>query len=325
MGDQLSQNQGRQSRTNTGLSAVDKHTFIMLFQKDIQKLYIYKKCVKVARAIYIISPAFKDTDILRERLENIAMSLIDSGTHMKSDAHVRLGSELLTLQTVITVAVDSRRLSEMNGDIILGEIEMLMEEMSIYTEPRISLPEVPSLSKLSALANESKRELRDHKLGVDTMRNPFGTTSLSREQKRPPFGKPLALPEFDLPHHNFEESREGMSLKDRVLKDFDMDEFEKTLKQSFPNASKPRSQQEVKAKTTETSKPKPESISSGGADRRSAIMDILKSKGPSTIKDISVLFTDVSEKTIQRELAVLVLNGQITKTGDRRWTQYAIK
>jgi len=43
-----------------------------------------------------------------------------------------------------------------------------------------------------------------------------------------------------------------------------------------------------------------------------------------SIKDISVAFTDCSEKTIQRELNSLVLKGQIKKTGSKRWSRYQI-
>jgi hypothetical protein len=43
-----------------------------------------------------------------------------------------------------------------------------------------------------------------------------------------------------------------------------------------------------------------------------------------SIKDISLLFTDCSEKTIQRELNSLVSKGQLKKTGEKRWSRYGI-
>jgi hypothetical protein len=58
--------------------------------------------------------------------------------------------------------------------------------------------------------------------------------------------------------------------------------------------------------------------------RRDAILFILKSKGPSYIKDISVLIREVSEKTIQRELQALVQEGRVSRTGERRWTIYTL-
>jgi len=59
-------------------------------------------------------------------------------------------------------------------------------------------------------------------------------------------------------------------------------------------------------------------------DRREAILSVLRTKGPSYIKDLSTVIRDVSEKTIQRELQTLVGEGTVTRSGERRWTTYAL-
>jgi hypothetical protein len=43
-----------------------------------------------------------------------------------------------------------------------------------------------------------------------------------------------------------------------------------------------------------------------------------------SIKDISIAFTDCSEKTIQRELNSLVEKGSIKKIGSKRWSKYKV-
>jgi hypothetical protein len=43
-----------------------------------------------------------------------------------------------------------------------------------------------------------------------------------------------------------------------------------------------------------------------------------------SIKDISVSFSDCSEKTIQRELNSLISKGQIKKLGAKRWSRYTV-
>jgi len=66
-------------------------------------------------------------------------------------------------------------------------------------------------------------------------------------------------------------------------------------------------------------------------DRTNKIISIIKEKkilpenqtGVS-IKDISLAFTNCSEKTIQRELNSLVSKGQLKKTGSKRWSRYSI-
>jgi DNA-binding transcriptional ArsR family regulator len=65
-------------------------------------------------------------------------------------------------------------------------------------------------------------------------------------------------------------------------------------------------------------------ISDKTSERREAILSILRSKGPSYIKDVSTVIRDVSEKTIQRELQALAEEGAVIRSGERRWTTYAI-
>lgn len=58
--------------------------------------------------------------------------------------------------------------------------------------------------------------------------------------------------------------------------------------------------------------------------RQSFIIQILKKKKDLTIKDISTIFHDCSEKTIQRELALLIDEGVVVREGERRWTRYSL-
>ncbi len=59
-------------------------------------------------------------------------------------------------------------------------------------------------------------------------------------------------------------------------------------------------------------------------DRRARIQTILEARGESTIKDISDIITDVSEKTIQRELNAMIEDNLIRREGERRWSKYLI-
>ncbi len=59
-------------------------------------------------------------------------------------------------------------------------------------------------------------------------------------------------------------------------------------------------------------------------DRRTRIQTILEAKGEATIKDISEIVTDVSEKTIQRELNAMIEENIVKRQGERRWSKYSI-
>lgn len=58
------------------------------------------------------------------------------------------------------------------------------------------------------------------------------------------------------------------------------------------------------------------------AKRQSQILSFIDSRKSAGIKDIANLFPNVSEKTIQREVQVLVERGAINKRGNKRWSLY---
>lgn len=59
-------------------------------------------------------------------------------------------------------------------------------------------------------------------------------------------------------------------------------------------------------------------------DRAERIKTVLEAKPQATIKDIAEIITDVSEKTIQRELNSLIEKGQVRREGERRWSKYSV-
>ena len=58
-------------------------------------------------------------------------------------------------------------------------------------------------------------------------------------------------------------------------------------------------------------------------DRAERIRTVLEAKPEASIKDIAEIITDVSEKTIQRELNSLIEKGQVRREGERRWSRYS--
>jgi DNA-binding transcriptional ArsR family regulator len=65
-------------------------------------------------------------------------------------------------------------------------------------------------------------------------------------------------------------------------------------------------------------------VIASGNDRRVRISTILGAKGEATIKDISEIITDVSEKTIQRELNAMIEESVVKRQGERRWSKYSL-
>lgn len=59
-------------------------------------------------------------------------------------------------------------------------------------------------------------------------------------------------------------------------------------------------------------------------DRTTRIKTVLEAKPNATIKDLTDIITDVSSKTIQRELNSLIENGEVKREGERRWSTYTL-
>lgn len=97
--------------------------------------------------------------------------------------------------------------------------------------------------------------------------------------------------------------------------------------QSYPSVFS----NELPATPTHREKRKPEAGTTPAAktatpsgDRRERIKTILEAKGEATIKDISEIITDCSEKTIQRELNAMIDENIVKRQGERRWSKYSI-
>ncbi len=225
-----------------------KDIFSGIFDKDIRRVFIYKKAERLAKAIHLITPAFQSAPALRDRADTIAIGMIDTAILFSASSKDALARELLALSSVLSIARTSGMLSVMNAELIEREAQMLLQEVATYEEPNISLEEEQSFAQLlkksssSALARSGAERVTSHA-----------------------------------------PSRVRTSTK-----------------------SIPKGQGNIKD------------------SRKEAILSIIRAKGHVYIKDISIAIRDVSEKTIQRELANFVSKGILIRTGNRRWTSYAL-
>lgn len=64
-------------------------------------------------------------------------------------------------------------------------------------------------------------------------------------------------------------------------------------------------------------------VPKGNDERRGALLAVIDSRGAVTIRDLVSVVPGISEKTIQRELQAMIVDGVLRKEGDRRWTTYS--
>ncbi len=245
---------------------LDKPIFSGVFEKDIRRVYLYKKAERLAKAIHLISPAFAESPALKDRIERIALGLVDASVLPPTTSRDALSRELLALSSILSIARTGGMLSSMNADLIVREAHQLLSEIVSYEEPRLVLDEIPSLASLAKASAVS-------------------------------------------------ESRERSSLRSVARITYDSDLGAHDIAE-YKGQSKGHIKDTSKTDVSSAQK------GSTNGDRRESILAVLRSKGPSYIKDISMIVRDVSEKTIQRELSGLVTEGVVKRKGDRRWTTY---
>jgi hypothetical protein len=236
--------QHKQYVVNNHDFVLEKDIFSNIFEKDIRRVFIYKKSERLAKAIHIITPAFAGSPSLRDRLDSIAVGLIGAAILPPGLAREAFSRELLTLSSVLSIARSGGLLSPMNASLISNEAHVLLGEVATYEEPRLFLDDSPTLAEIAKTVGKHAHSLQGNK---SILQNP---------------------------------DTDNVGSKNKLL----------PVKDSA---------------------------------RRDLILSVIKDKGTVFIKDISVVFRDVSEKTIQRELQKLVQEGLIAKKGSRRWTEYS--
>ncbi len=236
---------------NIGDFVLEKSIFNNIFEKDIRRVFIYKKAERLAKAIHLIEPAFTESAPLRNRIGVIAIGLIDAAILPPGASRPALSRELLMLSSILSIARTSGFLSIMNAELISREAHNLLQEVAAYEEPRLSFEESPTLSTIA--------------------RNVISRESIPRHHGSM------------RPRHTAIPTQKSLVVSDmKMHKDIDI------------------------------------------KDRSEAVLSVIKSKGKVSIKDISTLIRDVSEKTIQRELLALIAGGIVLKQGERRWSTYSL-
>lgn len=89
------------------------------------------------------------------------------------------------------------------------------------------------------------------------------------------------------------------------------------LQSLSPRLSETVSETQIQIKDTLT-----KGHSKGQSTRASQILDYIRKHKSVSIKEIAATIRDCSEKTVQRELNVLIDQGLVRRVGERRWSTY---
>ncbi len=147
---------------------LEKTIFSNIFEKDIRRVFIYKKAERLAKALHLIAPAFAESASLRNRVDAIAIGLIDAAVVPLGATRAALSRELLALSSMLSIARTGGLLSVMNAELIAHEAHTLLQEIASYEEPRLAFDEAPTISNIAK--NLSKTET--HKTTSSPVRMP---------------------------------------------------------------------------------------------------------------------------------------------------------
>ncbi len=135
--------------TNNQDFVLEKSIFKNVFEKDIRRIFIYKKAERLAKALHLVSPAFSDSPSLRDRFDASAIALVEAAVNAPSAAKTALSRELLMLSSMLAIARTSGMLSRMNSDLIAHEVQNLLQEIAGYEEPHLFFDDSPSLAQIA--------------------------------------------------------------------------------------------------------------------------------------------------------------------------------
>src|SRR3989344_879961 len=127
---------------------LDRDIFSVIFDKDIRRVYIYKKVERLAKVLHMIRPAFLYSTAIRNKIDEIAVSMIETASLPPTISRHSLSRGLLALSSILGAAREGGALSQMNAGIIIREIHALLQEICEYEEPNVTLMRTPTLANL---------------------------------------------------------------------------------------------------------------------------------------------------------------------------------
>lgn len=141
----------KRSQLNNDI-VLEKSIFHNIFEKDIKRVYIYKKTERIAKALALIAPAFSESKTLSNTIEQLQIDLLQAAMLTPVGFRTELSKHLLTLASVLSLGRVSAALSSMNIELINREVLFLLNEIAVYESPRLALEEVPTFSDLTRSA-----------------------------------------------------------------------------------------------------------------------------------------------------------------------------
>lgn len=260
------------------------------FIKDKEGIQMYRRAEKICKAYFLLTQHIQNNDSIKMKLRTLALDMSSKTLDLvaninKTDDLARdVVMKAMALVSVSDIAVSAQLINLSNYSLVVGQVQIFIEEVETYWKT----------------LSYNNQAIPTHLFEVDDLDASY------KNSRTFTFDAPKNSNSFDQARVSFNKNIDST------------ESISKHTKEPTKN---------IGARTSHaTLKSSPASDLANGSknDRQTLILSTIKSKGESSIKDLTDVIKGCSEKTIQRELIALVNSGDLLKTGERRWSRYTI-
>lgn len=258
--------------------------------KDKKIFYLYQKVKKLSAALYLITSLFDEAEPLRIAIRSLSTELLSINAKLYSTPEFKRKEISEKLESVILEAISLLEVGALNGLVSNMNLDVLKREFH----------------DLVVKYHDSNNDGEMHSVALEPFFLPDETVIQSDDK---PLKKDDKYLSENVPYNTSRKSTENIVFYNK------------------PTEVKISQQNVVDAEISEIKTEKLKDFGSVAVKknrRQSLIIGLLKRKKEIMIKDVVGIITDCSEKTIQRELSLLVDSGLLKKEGERRWTRYSL-
>jgi len=273
-----------------------------LFESDEKFSQLYKKTERITTAIFLITNLFTDMEPLKWKLRQkssdllpLVIDLRNVGVNSDSYNKDKVQNLIAEIVSLFEIAHMSGIVSDMNFSILKKEFLNFISMLTSYKDDfkkKSVLFDASFFDDNSQNHSDDKGQGDSYKGQVNTNRPAIGNNTQSFFPN-----KNISVAHFEVDNKNQKPKFEQKST------DKGTNQMNEKLKDLY----------DVKT---------PADLKK--TNRRSLIINTIKKKGSASIKDITSVIKGYSEKTIQRELAVLVDKNVLKREGERRWSTYSL-
>ncbi len=277
-----------------------KGSFLNSGSTDSFAISLAKKCERLATAEYLVTSFLSDAEPLKARLRVLSLDLVRDASLVRFGSVVSEFGAFETLRANISETLSLLELAFINGLVSEMNFSILKREY-VHLRDTIEVKKVSRESRSDTALGDNFFEREQ------TMRTTQGMTHSPAS---------LKMPFVSRENVNDASYPIGHSKGQAVVKN--TQKSDRKVAPPTPYVST------VKKQTTAPTSSPSARIDVAREARHARILKLVKDKREVAIKDIVEHFSELSEKTIQRELLSFIESGVLKKTGDRRWSRYSI-